>query len=176
MTNETPQTVTDWANAQFGPDLSIARIGARANLEMGELLALVTRPGSSPDKIAEECADVLIVLSRAALQMGSAVDFVVHVGAGGVLRGLPPAQREDAVYKLAMKANMHLAMFMDDIASASGFAGAALTDAWYFTCLVVHQVGLDPQQAVNAKMVINRARKWRMTGDGHGFHVKADAA
>lgn len=32
--------------------------------------------------------------------------------------------------------------------------------------------GKDLQDAIDAKMAINRARKWKLTGDGHGQHVE----
>lgn len=32
--------------------------------------------------------------------------------------------------------------------------------------------GVERSDQVDAKMAINRARKWKLTGDGHGQHVK----
>lgn len=34
--------------------------------------------------------------------------------------------------------------------------------------------GVERSDQVDAKMAINRARKWKLTGDGHGQHVKDD--
>lgn len=33
------------------------------------------------------------------------------------------------------------------------------------------ETGIDLHQAVNEKMTINRARKWRAAGDGTGSHI-----
>ncbi len=34
--------------------------------------------------------------------------------------------------------------------------------------------GIDFQEALDAKMAINRARKWRSNGDGTGQHIKEE--
>lgn len=67
--NETQQSVTDWADATFGPALSNARIAARANEEMAELLRALTADDLHP-KAAEEVADIFIVLYRLATRLG----------------------------------------------------------------------------------------------------------
>lgn len=36
-------------------------------------------------------------------------------------------------------------------------------------------VGADAWRAVEAKMKINRARRWTLRGDGNGDHIKGDA-
>jgi hypothetical protein len=35
--------------------------------------------------------------------------------------------------------------------------------------------GEDFMDVVSRKMVVNRAREWRLTGTGHGFHVKSES-
>jgi hypothetical protein len=97
---ETQDTIANWANDTFGPVGSNARVAARANEEMAELL----RKLAADDKhqgAPEEIADVVIVLCRLATRLGS--------------------------------------------------------NLW---------------DEVERKMAINRTRKWELTQDGHGYHVR----
>jgi NTP pyrophosphatase (non-canonical NTP hydrolase) len=66
---ETPETIERWALETFGPTGSDFAVASRANLEMAELLWEVSI-GSGGEKIAEECADVVIVLTRLAARNG----------------------------------------------------------------------------------------------------------
>lgn len=100
---ETQQSVSEWADMTFGPASSNARIAARANEEMAELLRALTADDNNP-RAPEEIVDVMIVLFRLATRMGF--------------------------------------------------------DIW---------------NGVDHKMAINRARKWNVTTDGHGYHVRERA-
>jgi|SRR5882672_6651343 len=97
---DTQFTIAKWAEETFGPPNSNARIAARANEEMAELLRCLTADDDHP-KAAEEIADVVIILCRLATRLG---------------------------------------------------------------------VNLDGEIA--AKMAINRQRQWKVTQDGHGYHVR----
>ena len=97
---ETCATVAQWANEVFGPQSDTARVAARANEEMAELLRAATS-GKSADEICAEAADVVIVLAR-------------------------------------------------------------MTDL----------IGINLWDAVEAKMVINRARVWKQDGTGNGYHIR----
>ena len=66
---ETQHSISKWANAAFGPANSNARIAARANEEMAELLRCLTADDNHPEA-AGEVADVLIVLYRLAWRLG----------------------------------------------------------------------------------------------------------
>lgn len=66
---ETQQTISEWAEETFGPVSSNARVAARANEEMAELLRALTADDSNP-QAANEMADVLIPLFRLADRMG----------------------------------------------------------------------------------------------------------
>lgn len=61
--------VTVWAEKTFGPPSSNARIAARANEEMAELLRDLTVDDKNP-KAGEEIADIVIVLYRLATRLG----------------------------------------------------------------------------------------------------------
>ena len=104
MSRETQASVSTWADQTFGPASSNARVAARANEEMAELLRCLTVDDQHP-KAAEEIADVVIVLYRL-------------------------AQRLDA----------------------------------------------DLMAEIDRKMLVNRGRVWRLAGDGHGYHVRSEAA
>ncbi len=73
---ENQDTITGWANATFGPAGSNARVAARANEEMAELLRALTVDDNHP-KAAEEVADVVIILYRLASRLG--VDLLEEV-------------------------------------------------------------------------------------------------
>jgi NTP pyrophosphatase (non-canonical NTP hydrolase) len=79
---ETQRSISDWANATFGPAPSNARIAARANEEMGELLRALTSDDNSPSAPIE-AADVVIVLYRLCERMGvdlhSAIDAKMQI-------------------------------------------------------------------------------------------------
>lgn len=76
LMRETQKTISQWANDTFGPASSNARVGARANEEMAELMRALTADDNHP-KAAEEMADVVIVLKRLAERMGVDLDAEV---------------------------------------------------------------------------------------------------
>ncbi len=82
---ETQRTITDWATHTFGEPPSDARVAARANEEMAELLRAVTS-GQTPDKVIDEAADVVIVLYRLCDRLGgdlmAAIDAKMAVNRG----------------------------------------------------------------------------------------------
>lgn len=66
---ESQQTITQWIEETFGPAGTNARVIARANEEMAEMLKEVSIDDAHP-KLAEEMADVVIVLYRVATRLG----------------------------------------------------------------------------------------------------------
>jgi len=67
---ETQQTISKWTEETFGAASSNARVAARANEEMAELLRALTSDDEHP-KAIEEAADVVIILYRLAHRMGA---------------------------------------------------------------------------------------------------------
>ncbi len=67
--NETQDTISEWAEATFGPSGTNAACAARANKEMSELLMCLTL-NDHFSLTGEEVADVVICLSRLAGRMG----------------------------------------------------------------------------------------------------------
>ncbi len=66
---ENQHGISDWADRTFGPASSNARVAARANEEMAELLRALTADDEH-DKAAEEVADIVIVLCRLMTRLG----------------------------------------------------------------------------------------------------------
>jgi NTP pyrophosphatase (non-canonical NTP hydrolase) len=66
---ENQYQISDWADATFGPASSNARVAARANEEMAELLRALTADDEH-EKAAEEIADIVIVLCRLMTRLG----------------------------------------------------------------------------------------------------------
>ena len=66
---ETTETIATWACETFGESGSDARVAARANEEMAELLRKCTA-GVTGDAVLDEIADVVIVLARLANRNG----------------------------------------------------------------------------------------------------------
>ncbi len=62
-------SVSNWADETFGPSGSNARVAARSNEEMAELLRALTADDNHP-KAAEEVADIVIILYRLATRLG----------------------------------------------------------------------------------------------------------
>ena len=60
--SETQRTIEEWRAKTFGKPPSLARMTARANEEMAELLRAVTTPDPRRHDIMMEVADVVIVL------------------------------------------------------------------------------------------------------------------
>lgn len=62
LDHETEKTINAWQHALFGDAGSPLRTAARANEEMAELLKELSKSVIDEDKVAEEGADVVIVL------------------------------------------------------------------------------------------------------------------
>lgn len=67
---ETGGSIAKWADETFGTSVLDRNIFERADDEMAELYAKVTFSPEVPSGIAEECADVVIVLARLAHRCG----------------------------------------------------------------------------------------------------------
>lgn len=53
-------------------------------------------------------------------------------------------------------------------------AAAEAADVLIVLYAVASSLGVDLHEEVDKKMQINRGRKWRIDGDGCGYHVKED--
>jgi NTP pyrophosphatase (non-canonical NTP hydrolase) len=158
---ETQETIAAWALATFGDVKSTRSILTRANCEMAELVHAVEcgsphGVGALREKIASEIADVIIVLCRYPIDISEIGDNSC---------GLDP---DDTACSLLT--------FADEQCSASRHAGYMLTaiaDAIENLALYAQISDIDLPAAIDAKMAINRARKWESKGAGRGQHVAA---
>lgn len=162
--SETQQSITQWIEETFGV-ASDARILARANEEMAELLKGVAS-GESPAKLAEECADVLIVLCPLAQRLATALCY-------------PRRIKEDDVRPYAQYANLGLALAIYRTASGATTSSIdhAEMDAHLRDCVghlsdLAFSLGSSLQAEVEKKMARNRSRTWKRDGTGCGYHVK----
>jgi len=76
MKVENQISVSNWAGETFGTAGSNAKVAARANEEMAELLRALTADDNHP-KAAEEVADIVIILYRVASRLG--VDLLEEI-------------------------------------------------------------------------------------------------
>lgn len=175
MTHETQASIEAWRRETFGPPSSAARMTARANEEMAELLREVTREDPDNARILVECADVLIVLYGVAELLDVALDddSVFRYLRGGV------SCREGALSVEAGYANGVLAMLFENLVRPDALASARraiiVQIALSLDRLAV-SAGGNLDDAVDAKMAINRARDWKLTDRGHGRHVGGEGA
>jgi hypothetical protein len=149
---ETQQTISDWANATFGEVKSTRSILTRANCEMAELVHAV-ECGAPTEKIAAEIADVIIVLCRYSMvfgphNSGGCSTLLIADDMLNSARRTPEGiSRDSYVHRVVWS----LAAFAEDR-------------------------GIDLSATIDAKMKINRGRKWISKGPGHGQHVAAPPA
>ncbi len=160
---ETQSSICEWADATFGPPVSDASIAARALVEMAELVTACVA-GELAERIGEEIADVVIVLAR--LGRGFGVDVIA-------LYDNPPQRSRFglASYHAANACSAIVEIIRhidrgDDVRIANlGLALGALATIASGLCI-------DLPAAIDAKMAVNRARRWVTDGRGHGSHVK----
>lgn len=168
--HEDQQSIARWAAQTFGEAASDFRIATRVNEELAEMLRAIGG-GAAPAAIIEEAADTLIVLARFLDRNGGAL----HLGgaAAGVELILPRHGAIDRACDAALSAHrmvetMMTASLVGDAAMRAHCGGVAA----HFLCRAIALLGGDPQAAVDAKMAINRQRRWKKDGSGHGYHIR----
>jgi NTP pyrophosphatase (non-canonical NTP hydrolase) len=169
---ETCATIGDWALETFGPRSTPQSIAARALVEAAELVQECVsydrdRGEALAQSIAKECADVYIVLARIAHEVDcNMVEAarreyqLLRVEWFGSHASLASSATE-LVLKLCATTHPKYTTF-----ELLGMIGARLQ-------LLVASIGQgELLEHVDAKMEVNRARKWRLDGNGHGQHVE----
>lgn len=139
---ETQATIAAWALEAFGDVKTTRSILTRAGCEMAELVHAIECE-EPVEKIASEIADVIIVLCRYPSVLGGE-----YVGDCGI-------HSEERIAYWAAEA-----LHIEHPVRCVGYL-IALTA----------QMRIDIGAAIDAKMKINRARKWMRKGAGHGQHV-----
>ena len=72
------------------------------------------------------------------------------------------------------RANREMAELLEHVTADDRHPEAAeeIADIVIVLSRVMTRLGVDLQAEIDRKMVKNRARKWRLDGTGHGYHVK----
>jgi hypothetical protein len=161
---ETQATIAAWAERTFGEGGTENRRILRLLEEVTELaLAIEAR---SPT-VGSEGADCWIVLCRVA--RNKAIDILQAEGTA------PDAMAERWGTQLL---DQCMADILESVASFldGGVTpvGVACVSKNLRRICVIHDKSLVLE--VDRKMAINRSRKWRLTGDGHGYHTSEPTA
>lgn len=75
--------------------------------------------------------------------------------------------------RVAIRANQEMAELLRELALNDSNPKAAdeIADVIIVLCRLSTRLGFDIETQVHRKMTINRARKWKLDGSGHGYHV-----
>ena len=162
---ETQATVAAWATETFGDGGSDLSCLTRANLEMAELLHAVAIE-EPREKIVREIADVVIVLYRFCARVG--LDLAALAQVKAVPDGVEARD-------LILYASVALSKAMLEV--APGDPDKLVHEISHVATVLViaaHVLGTRLADVIDAKMAINRARKWVVVA-GHGQHVETPA-
>jgi hypothetical protein len=162
---ETQQSISEWAATTFGEPGSNLRVATRAGEEMFELFRDITT-GNDPARVIIEAADIAIVLYRLFERLGVTINT-------SLIRREDP---DEGIQLLAAEANAKLASVIVMLyrPHTERSAGYSLQQVYYFLEKICKILGGNLQEAIDTKMAINRNRKWKLDGSGHGYHVKED--
>lgn len=152
---ETQQTISAWAAETFPRPATDLRIATRANSELAELLASLTTESETLSKASEEAADVAIVLLRLLDRIqGQYLIRDSHIG-------VPYSALDHAIaaHVSLNRTMINVRAMVRDVlkrGEACFWIGKTLEDLAY--CCKALGSGL--QVEIDAKMAINRTRKW----------------
>lgn len=155
---ETQESIAQWALDTFGDVTHTRTILTRANCEFAELVHAV-ECSSTPDKLAGEIADVIIVLARYPVRivlddLMTFPDDSVQIVMEGAKDALAGAMSRGSSQPLVEES---IRLLVDELARL---------------CVLLE---IDLPAAIDAKMQINRGRQWTAKGAGHGQHVASPA-
>jgi hypothetical protein len=172
---ETQHTVAAWAEQTFGPAQSDLRVATRVHEELLELQNAVLA-GLPDEKIREEAADVAICLYRLGAVLGADLDRRIQSALMmGMAKELVP--ENDSPARAVMRAELKLVVAKNMM--ADGFPRTRFLQEVTAVRVILEEVvtrhGGSLTDEVDAKMVINRNRVWRLDGSGHGYHVSSSA-
>jgi len=79
------------------------------------------------------------------------------------------------VMRTATRANEEMAELLTHLAlNDVKKVGEEIADVYIVLCGLAGRLAINIQHEINKKMAINRARKWTITDQGHGYHIKED--
>lgn len=158
---ETQTTIRDWAQTNFGPASDMYRVQARAFEELVEAMKEIST-GGSPEKIAVECADVVITLAGRMVLDLAQLAFAEYGG--------PSYDIKQDICCAAQQLGRAMAStaLMGPDFEAPSLVGSCVALLWG----ICGKLGVDLADAIDAKMQINRARRWAKSTDGTSYHIK----
>lgn len=76
--------------------------------------------------------------------------------------------------RVAVRANEEMSELLRclSIEDENPKAPEEIADIIIILCRLCSRFGVDLQDEVDRKMIINRARQWKKDGSGHGYHVR----
>ena len=160
---ETQQSISEWASTTFGEVGSNLRVATRAGEEMFELFKEIST-SINTEKAITEAADVAIVLYRLCVRLGITIDTSM------IRRETRYSPQVLAAESNGKMASVIVMLCYDDNSSGVSYS---LQQVYYFLEKFCEVLGGNLQEAIGAKMLINRNRKWKTDGSG-SYHVKED--
>ena len=170
---ETQETINAWATETFGPPASVFEIAVRANCEVAELLRVLSYdPECKIDRAAveDEFADVTICLMHLEAVM------CVKWGTNAANRFFANALADCTLL------NRDFARLVDLLRPEVEWASGEAQNKRYLVKSIerlllssAKAAGIDLQAVIDAKMAVNRERRWVLKGNGTGQHVREDA-
>lgn len=167
---ETQATILAWADETFGPVRDPLRSATRVHEELLELSNAILL-GKSDEVVREEAADVSICLYRLAAVMSADLDRRV---ASAMMMGMPKelVPESDSPSRAVLRAETKLVIAKNMIADEFPRTRVLqeITAVRVILEELVTRLGGSLAHEVDAKMAINRERKWQRDGSGHGYH------
>jgi phosphoribosyl-ATP pyrophosphohydrolase len=166
---ETQASISEWAEQTFGMASSNARVAARVNEEMAELIEAASELSPQGEDVMKECADVVIILCRLAQRMGFTLRLQFLPGDYG-----HHVNYDHSDYQTVAKANTYLASLLraltsdDNSPAAEGHVDGLMVKLLQLAAFL----DCDLMEWVDKKMAVNRQRVWKRDGSGHGYHVR----
>lgn len=171
--SETQKSCSDWASESFGQPGTLLSVVTRANEELAELIFELEKDRRST-KARAECADVTIILYRLAERCS--LEMKTDVTLGAAIAGWTLHQTDDdAPLSAALFAARHMLLLMENMLGPNPdwhFVADRLNSIGSMMAFCAFLLGTTLPIEVDRKMEINRRRVWRLTGNGHGYHIK----
>jgi hypothetical protein len=167
---ETQETISGWGRETFGHGpRELGMMTARANVEAAELISVLHHPDIEGwrEKVASEVADVWIVLCQ-----GMDGEGIPQEATTPSQKWIDSAEEEEKpiLFHGVAVSRLLLMLFDSDRSDQRLIANIARRINTRLT-VMCKMIGSDLQREVDAKMSINRARKWQRLANGRNQHV-----